>query len=200
MVSILFLISKSSSLFSTPLETIPSAPSIIVSPPFSCSTAFLVLWQGPSIFLYFHFLLFLLGDQSERQSPLDGKSFIIIIYFLRVFHISFSWWFLSGVWVTASLLKSPGLFSVLLVLLFTCTRIIGLVWFDFVSFLMAYQTFPKGISSKVKEITWLEFELAYYDIAVRHVIHYVTRSLQPYKCLKYSKVYSYVQSIRFRSE
>ena len=36
---------------------------------------------------------------------------MIIIYFVRVFHISFSWWFFTGVWVTARLLKSPGLFS-----------------------------------------------------------------------------------------
>ena len=28
------------------------------------------------------------------------------------FHISVRWWFFTGVWVTASLLKSPGLFSV----------------------------------------------------------------------------------------
>ena len=33
-------------------------------------------------------------------------------YSLRVFHISFSWWSFTGVWVTTSLLKSPGLFSV----------------------------------------------------------------------------------------
>ena len=31
---------------------------------------------------------------------------------LNVFHTSISWWFLTGVWVTASLHKSPGLFSV----------------------------------------------------------------------------------------
>ena len=37
---------------------------------------------------------------------------IIIIYFLSVFHISFSWWFFTAVFVTASLLKSPGLFLV----------------------------------------------------------------------------------------
>ena len=37
---------------------------------------------------------------------------IIIIYSLRVFHISFSWRFFTGVWVTASLLNSPRLFSV----------------------------------------------------------------------------------------
>ena len=36
---------------------------------------------------------------------------IIIVYSFRVFHISVSWWFLTGVWVTASLLKSPGLVS-----------------------------------------------------------------------------------------
>ena len=46
---------------------------------------------------------------------------IIIIYSLRVFHISFSWWSFTEVWVTASLLKSPGLYSLslLLLLLFT---------------------------------------------------------------------------------
>ena len=37
---------------------------------------------------------------------------IIIIYSFRVFHISWRWWFFTGVLVTASLLKSPGLFSV----------------------------------------------------------------------------------------
>ena len=34
---------------------------------------------------------------------------IIIIYSFRVFHISVNWWFYTGVWLTASLLKSPGL-------------------------------------------------------------------------------------------
>ena len=41
---------------------------------------------------------------------------IIIIIFslslIRVFHISVSWWFFIGFWVTASLLKLPGHFSV----------------------------------------------------------------------------------------
>ena len=31
---------------------------------------------------------------------------------IRAFHISVCWWFFTGVWVTASLLKSPGLFLV----------------------------------------------------------------------------------------
>ena len=40
---------------------------------------------------------------------------IIIIYSLTVFHISFSWWFFSGVWLTANILKSPRLLSILAV-------------------------------------------------------------------------------------
>ena len=35
---------------------------------------------------------------------------IIIIIITRLFHISVSWWSFTGDWVTASLLKSPGLF------------------------------------------------------------------------------------------
>ena len=37
---------------------------------------------------------------------------IIIIIIIRDFHISVSRWFFTGVLMTASLLKSPGLFSV----------------------------------------------------------------------------------------
>ena len=32
----------------------------------------------------------------------------------------------------------------------------------------------QGISSKVNIIAQLEFELAYYDIEIQHVIHYAT--------------------------
>ena len=35
-------------------------------------------------------------------------------------------------------------------------------------------TFPKDISPKVNVITWLEYELVYYDIAVQHVSRYTT--------------------------
>ena len=38
---------------------------------------------------------------------------------MRVFHTRVSWWFLTVVWVTASLLKSPGLFSVFWSILIT---------------------------------------------------------------------------------
>ena len=37
---------------------------------------------------------------------------VVIIYSFRVLLIDVSWWSLTGVWVTASLLKSPGLFSI----------------------------------------------------------------------------------------
>ena len=44
-------------------------------------------------------------------TAINKYSIIIIIYSFRVFDISVSWWFFTGVWVTASLLKSPGLVS-----------------------------------------------------------------------------------------
>ena len=35
-------------------------------------------------------------------------------------------------------------------------------------------TFSKDISRKVNSRAWLEFELAYYDVPIKHVNHYVT--------------------------
>ena len=57
-------------------------------------------------------LLIILTHQSQLAQSLLSSSTAFIICSLRVFHISFSWWSFTGVWVTASLLKSPGLFSV----------------------------------------------------------------------------------------
>ena len=37
---------------------------------------------------------------------------LLLLFSLRVFHVSFNWWSFTGVWVTASFLKSPELFSV----------------------------------------------------------------------------------------
>ena len=37
---------------------------------------------------------------------------LLLLLLIWVFHISVSWWSFSGDWVAASLLKSPGLFSV----------------------------------------------------------------------------------------
>ena len=39
-----------------------------------------------------------------------SQKIIIIFYSLRVFQTSVSWWSFTGVWVTVSLLQSPGLF------------------------------------------------------------------------------------------
>ena len=54
---------------------------------------FPVLWQGIGTYFSFHFI-------------------IVMIISLRVFHTNFSRLFSTGVWVTANLLKFPGLFSV----------------------------------------------------------------------------------------
>ena len=55
---------------------------------------------------------------------------IIIIYSSRVFHISISWWFFTVVWVIASLLKSPGIVSVLFLLLLYSLRT-SFSWWSF---------------------------------------------------------------------
>ena len=51
------------------------------------------------------------NPQSVSAFNSLGLIIIIIIYSLQFFHISVSWWVFTGVWVTASLLKSPGLVS-----------------------------------------------------------------------------------------
>ena len=46
--------------------------------------------------------------------------------------------------------------------------------------------FPRSSNSKVNVITCLGFELAYFDVTVRHVNHYVTGTLLLYtvqKCI-----------------
>ena len=52
---------------------------------------------------------------TQKQS----KIIIIILLFGEFFFISVSWWFLTRVWVTTSLLKSPGLFLVFWLILMT---------------------------------------------------------------------------------
>ena len=43
--------------------------------------------------------------------PFVSLLIILLLYSFRVFHISVSWWSFTGVWETASLLKSPGFVS-----------------------------------------------------------------------------------------
>ena len=124
MVSAHPLISKSSSPFNNPFVTIPKAPitiGIIVT----------FIFHGFSVvYSSFHFFSVLFCDQPGQQSPwffkftfflliikrsgllAEIRFIIIIIYSLRVFHISISRWSFTGDCVTASLLKSPGLLSV----------------------------------------------------------------------------------------
>ena len=49
---------------------------------------------------------------SKTPQHFDLSKQDSIIFLLRVFHTSVSWWIPAGVWVTVSLLKSPELFSV----------------------------------------------------------------------------------------
>ena len=56
------------------------------------------------VFVYFFALYYF-----HNMVLWNGKITIIIII---IIHISITWWFFTGVWVTASLLKSPGLVSV----------------------------------------------------------------------------------------
>ena len=70
----------------------------------SCFIAFFSSLARSEYLSFFSFsLIFILWSTGTA---------IIIFFLLRVFHSSVSWWFFIGVWVAASLLKSPRLFSV----------------------------------------------------------------------------------------
>ena len=79
-------------------------------------------WVSSSVFVWLR-----LGDPFVHQNPWElcashspghilGCAYtfclLLLLLLIRVFHISVSWWSFTGVWVAASLLKSPGLFSV----------------------------------------------------------------------------------------
>ena len=72
------------------------SPYICLSPHF----CFLVIFVLLNLILSVLFLM--------RLFPL----LLLLLLFIRVFHISVSWWSFTGVWVRTSLLMSPGLFSV----------------------------------------------------------------------------------------
>ena len=112
--------SKSSRPFNNPLVTVPKAPitiGIIVTFIFHNFFQFSIKVEVLiSLFTFFQFY-----SGVSRDSKVDNFAdflflsliiIMIIIYSSRVFHISISWWFFTGVWVTASHLKSPGLVSV----------------------------------------------------------------------------------------
>ena len=131
MVSIRPLISKSSSPCINPFVTVLPRASITTDIIFTF-IFYSFFKQGRSTYFLFHLLSVSLCGQPEQQSPQFCKfsfywwliitrsgSLVEIRWFdyyyyysLRAFHISFRRWFFTGVWVTASLLKSPGLFTV----------------------------------------------------------------------------------------
>ena len=100
----LLLISKSFSLYFKFLETVPSTQStsdITVTLMFHTFHRFLATSKSLSIFRFsFIFLLW----STEKAN-------IIIIIILSTY-TSISWWTFTGVWLTASVPKSPELFSV----------------------------------------------------------------------------------------
>ena len=132
------LTSKSSMPFNNPLVIVPNAPITIGTIVtfmfhsffnslarsrylsfFSHSFSF-ILWSAGTakstilqIFFLFSFFFFLLI--IIRAGVLAEIRWYYYYYYyslIRAFHISVSRWFFTGVWVTASLLKSPGLFPV----------------------------------------------------------------------------------------
>ncbi len=107
--------SKSSRPFKNPLVIVPNAPitigTIVTFMFHSFFNSLARSWYFTSgLFCGPWFILFLLLI-IMRSGLRAGIIIIIIIYSFRVFHISVSWWFFTGVWVTASLLRSPGLVS-----------------------------------------------------------------------------------------
>ena len=60
----------------------------------------------------FSFLAYSLMSSKCIRWLIFSCDFWSFIYSFKVFHISVSWWFFTGVWVKATLLKSPGLVSV----------------------------------------------------------------------------------------
>ena len=107
--------SKSSRPFNNPIVIVPNAPitiGTIVTFMFHIFYNSLSRSRYLSFFsLSFRFILWSAGI-AKSTILLLLIIIIIIIYSLRVFHISFIWWFLTGIWMTASLLKSLGLFSI----------------------------------------------------------------------------------------
>ena len=116
MVSARSLISKIFNLFTKPLGIVPNAPfkiGITVNIMFHSFLSSLPRSKFSSLFSFFvHFHWVLCRSGKIHKS--EGSLFLLTIsfYSLRVFHIIVSWWFSTGVLVTASLLKSPRFFTV----------------------------------------------------------------------------------------
>ena len=98
--------SKSPTPFSNPLFTVPNAPITI---------GVIVTFMFHSFFFQFPSkvkVLILLFIFFQFYSVVNRVLLLLLLLYssLRVFHTSVNWWFLTG--ETASLIKSPGFFSV----------------------------------------------------------------------------------------
>ena len=132
MVSTRPLISKSSSHFINPLGTVPKAP-ITIGITVTCMFHSFFNSQARSRYIPFFSLSILRSGQPRQQSPRFGKFYFLFIITrsgrlaeikwsvcILKFQTSISWWFLTGVRVTSSLLGSPdtsgcsGLISLIL--------------------------------------------------------------------------------------
>ena len=116
MVAIIPMISISTSLFSKPFGTVLSESTTIgitVTVIFTVVFFFSVI----IIIIPYKFLTPALSDGLSLKSKwryvsAGFQGYFLLFYYLRVFHISYHWWFFTRVWMTASLLKFPGFFSV----------------------------------------------------------------------------------------
>ena len=116
MVSTRHLISKSFSPFIIALVTLLREPITIgINANFSWHS-FSIPYQGLGTYPSFHFLSILLSKIHNYVSSLFSDIIIFIttiiyslefFFFLHQFYLVF---FFTGIWVTANLLKSPGLF------------------------------------------------------------------------------------------
>ena len=97
------------------------------------SWAFHIVYFFANAFVLSHFILFLFFFSFSSSS----SSFY---YFLWVFHASISWWSFTGVCVTASLLRSSGLFLV-------CWSISAMQWFGWFGSVLRFQSHPAPFPS-----------------------------------------------------
>ena len=96
------------------LVTIPRAPITIgINVTFMFHSFFSSLARSRYLPFFSPSFNFILWSARTAKSTIPQILFIIIIiYSFRIFHISISRCFFTGFWVTTSLLKSTGLFSV----------------------------------------------------------------------------------------
>ena len=132
MVSILPTIFNHQNLFSKFLRTVPRLQLRLVSPslfqgqgicPVSCQRSLLLCglwstWWQVNSNQFWSFVW--IGWSIFHREPYG-------VHFIRVFHTSFNCWFLTGFWVTASLLSSSGLLSDFLLIL----ALLWSEWFQF---------------------------------------------------------------------